>query len=63
MVDVLNHGYNGDHGKLFTSVILTNVFGPEDNLNIDGGHVLPGLIHKVYNSNFTYQLSTKLLKL
>jgi len=53
MVDVLNHGYNGDHGKLFTSVIPTNVFGPEDNFNIDGGHVLPGLIHKVYNSKQT----------
>lgn len=50
MVDVLNKGYNGDHGRNYTSVIPTNVFGPDDNFNIQVGHVLPGLIHKVYNA-------------
>lgn len=50
MVDVMNRGYKQDHGKNFTSVIPTNVFGPHDNFNIEAGHVLPGLIHKVYNA-------------
>jgi len=40
--------YNQQHGSLFTSVIPTNVFGPNDNFSIDDGHVLPGLIHKVW---------------
>ncbi|CAG0902302.1 unnamed protein product [Darwinula stevensoni] len=48
MVDVLNHAYNADHGRLFTSVVPCNVFGPHDNFNIENGHVLPGLMHKVY---------------
>jgi GDP-L-fucose synthase len=29
-------------------VVPTNVFGPHDNFSIEDGHVLPGLMHKVY---------------
>jgi hypothetical protein len=28
-------------------VIPTNIYGPHDNFNIEDGHVIPGLIHKV----------------
>lgn len=48
MIDILNKGYNQQHGCHFTSVIPTNVFGPYDNYNIEDGHVLPGLMHKIY---------------
>lgn len=48
MIDVLNKGYKEQHGCNFTSVIPCNVFGPNDNFSIEDGHVLPGLIHKVY---------------
>nr|XP_031359982.1 GDP-L-fucose synthase isoform X2 [Lonchura striata domestica] len=48
MIDVQNRGYSEQHGRRFTAVIPTNVFGPHDNFNIEDGHVLPGLIHKVY---------------
>lgn len=50
MIDVLNRGYSEQHGCSFTSVVPCNVFGPHDNFNIQDGHVLPGLIHKVYNA-------------
>ena len=49
------------HGCQFTSVIPTNVFGPHDNFNLEDGHVLPGLIRKVFDAegkkqfcSFTY---------
>ena len=42
MLDVLNRGYKAQHGRSYTSVIPTNVFGPHDNFNIQDGHVLPG---------------------
>lgn len=48
MIDVLNKGYNVQHGVHYTSVIPTNVFGPHDNFNLEDGHVLPGLINKAY---------------
>ena len=55
MIDVLNHAYNQQHGCLFTSVIPAGVFGPNDNFCIDDGHVLPGLIHKVWTAQKTGQ--------
>ncbi|XP_041646557.1 GDP-L-fucose synthase-like [Cheilinus undulatus] len=48
MIDVNNRGYYQQHGRCYTAVIPTNVFGPHDNFSIEDGHVLPGLIHKAY---------------
>jgi len=48
MIDVVNRCYHEEYGCKFTSVIPTNVFGPHDNFSIEDGHVLPGLMHKVY---------------
>lgn len=48
MVDTLNHCYKDQYGSNFTSIIPTNIYGPNDNFNIDDGHVLPGLIHKCF---------------
>ncbi|CAD5110828.1 DgyrCDS191 [Dimorphilus gyrociliatus] len=50
MIDVQNKGYHQQHGCNFTAVIPTNVFGPHDNFNLEDGHVLPGLINKVYTA-------------
>ncbi|KAH9503670.1 GDP-L-fucose synthase [Bulinus truncatus] len=50
MIDVQNKGYSLQHGRKFTSVIPTNVFGPHDNYNLEDGHVLPGLVRKVYEA-------------
>jgi len=50
LIDILNRGYNQEYGHNYTSVIPTNVFGPGDTFNIEEGHVIPGLIHKVYNA-------------
>lgn len=48
MIDVQNRAYNKQHGCQFTSVVPTNVYGPYDNFNLEDGHVLPGLIHKIF---------------
>ncbi|OQR79901.1 GDP-L-fucose synthase-like [Tropilaelaps mercedesae] len=48
LIDVQNKAYFAQHGRRYTAVIPTNVFGPHDNFNVDDGHVLPGLIHKAY---------------
>ena len=38
----MNRGYFEQHGKIFTSIVPCNVFGPHDNFNIENGHVIPG---------------------
>jgi len=54
---LLCSAYSQQHGCLFTSVIPTNVFGPHDNFSIDDGHVLPGLIHKVWIAQSKFSLN------
>ncbi|KAM8822300.1 LOW QUALITY PROTEIN: GDP-L-fucose synthase-like [Synchiropus picturatus] len=48
MIDVHNRAQFQQHGRRYTAVIPTNVFGPHDNFSVEDGHVLPGLIHKAY---------------
>ena len=50
MIDVQNRAYHEQHGRMFTSVIPCNVFGPHDNFNLQQGHVIPGLINKAYEA-------------
>lgn len=48
MIDVLNRGYAQEFGRKYTAVIPCNVFGPNDNYDLENGHVIPALIHKTY---------------
>lgn len=48
MIDVQNRAYHDQHGRHYTSVIPTNIYGPYDNYNLEDSHVIPGLIHKTY---------------
>ncbi|XP_014218752.1 probable GDP-L-fucose synthase [Copidosoma floridanum] len=49
LIDVQNKGYYDQHGRLYTSVIPCNVFGPHDNFHPSASHVIPGLMRKLYN--------------
>lgn len=48
LIDTLNRAYAEEYGCNFTSIIPTNIYGPNDNFSIQNGHVIPGLIHKCY---------------
>lgn len=48
MLDVSNHAYHEQHGKMFTSVVPCNVFGPHDNFHPEHSHVIPGLIRRLH---------------
>lgn len=50
MLDVASRAYREEYGCNFTTVIPTNIYGPNDNFEIENGHVVPGLIHKAYNA-------------
>jgi GDP-L-fucose synthase len=47
MIDVQNRILYGPE-KTFTGIVLTNLFGPHDNFNLETAHVIPALIHKCY---------------
>ena len=50
MIDVLNRGYHNQHGLKYTSAIPVSIFGPYDNFNLEDGHVIAGLVHRLYNA-------------
>lgn len=42
--------YNAQYGSNFISVMPTNLFGPNDNFDLENSHVLPALIKKFYDA-------------
>jgi GDP-L-fucose synthase len=40
--------YNEQFNTNYSCIIPTNIYGPEDNYNLDDSHVIPGLIHRCY---------------
>lgn len=59
--------YQKQYRDNFICVVPTNIYGPEDNFNLDDAHVIPALIHKCYlakqnNEYFTISGSGKPLR-
>lgn len=50
MVDIQTKSYNEQYGTNYFCVIPTNVYGPNDNYNLENSHVLPAMIHKCYKA-------------
>ena len=48
MADVQIRAYREQYELNYTSIIPSNIYGPNDNFNLDHGHVMPMLIHKLY---------------
>jgi GDP-L-fucose synthase len=40
--------YNRQYGTTFMSVMPTNLYGPNDNFDLEKSHVLPALLRKIY---------------
>ena len=48
MLEVQSRAYNEEYGDNFVCIIPTNIYGPNDNYNLNDAHVIPALIHKCY---------------
>jgi GDP-L-fucose synthase len=48
MAEVQIRAYNEQYGLNYFCVIPCNMYGPNDNYNLEKSHVIPALIHKVY---------------
>ena len=67
MADVQIRAYREQYGLNYTSIIPSNIYGPNDNFSLEYGHVMPMLIHKLYlakknNTDFTVWGSGKPLR-
>ena len=48
MLEVQSRAYRKQYGVNYICVVPTNIYGPNDNFSLEGGHVVPALIHKCY---------------
>jgi len=48
MADIQIRAYREQYGLNYKSVIPTNIYGINDNFDIENGHVVPSLIHKCF---------------
>jgi len=54
------HYYNQQYGTNFISVMPTNLYGPNDNYNLETSHVLPALIRKFHEAKVNNELFVEL---
>ncbi len=47
---IMCQSYNRQYGTKFISCMPTNLYGPNDNFDLQNSHVLPALIRKVYEA-------------
>jgi GDP-L-fucose synthase len=50
IADIQIRAYREQYGLNYVSVIPTNIYGPNDNFSLTHGHVIPMLLHKMYNA-------------
>jgi GDP-L-fucose synthase len=50
MADIQIRAYREQYGLNYVSVIPTNIYGLNDNFSLTHGHVIPMLLHKMYNA-------------
>lgn len=58
----LCESFNIQYGTNFISVMPTNLYGPNDNFDLEKSHVLPAMIRKIFLSKCLMDNNTELLK-
>lgn len=60
ILEIQCKAYREQYGDNFVCVIPTNIYGPNDNFNLEDAHVIPALIHKCYlakQSNSPFEIA------
>lgn len=50
MVEVQSRAYRVQYGRNYTTAIPNNIYGPNDNFDLNGGHVVPAVIRKIFEA-------------
>lgn len=50
MTEINARAYRDQYDMNIVTIIPCNIYGPNDNFNLNSGHVIPGLVHKCYNA-------------
>lgn len=50
MLDIQSRAYRDQFGENFITIIPNNLYGIEDNFNLESSHVIPAMIRKIYEA-------------
>ena len=50
MLDIQSKAYRQQFGDNFTTIVPNNLYGPEDNFDLNSSHVIPAIIRKIYEA-------------
>jgi GDP-L-fucose synthase len=50
MIEVQSKAFRRQHGRNYTTAIPNNLYGLNDNFDLDMGHVIPAVIRKIYEA-------------
>ena len=56
----LCQAYMKQHGARFVSAMPTNLYGPNDNFDLQSSHVIPALMHKAHNAKIAGDTSLEI---
>ena len=59
MVDVMSRAYRQQYGCNFITAIPNNLYGENDNFDLENGHVIPALIRKIWEAKINEQSSVE----
>lgn len=59
MVDVMSRAYRQQYGCNFITAIPNNLYGENDNFDLENSHVLPALIRKIWEAKINNQPSVE----
>ena len=52
MLDVMSRSYRKQYGCNFVTVVANNLFGPNDQFDLENSHVLPAIIRKIFEAKY-----------
>lgn len=58
---IMCQSYNQQYGTNFISVMPTNLYGENDNFNLDSAHVIPAMMRKIYEAKQNHKKEVALL--
>ena len=59
MVDVMSRAYRRQYGCNFITAIPNNLYGENDNFDLENGHVIPSLIRKIWEAKINKRPSVE----
>lgn len=57
---IMCQSYNRQYGTNFIAAMPTNLYGPNDNFDLESSHVIPALIRKIHEAKIRKELSVTL---